>query len=82
MNATWARDLSTFSGRLMGKTQYKSDKISHNMTQIASVLPVATISISLWTLISRQRRGLICGTKIPMQELEPKMQGKLIREGA
>ena len=32
----------------------KSDKISHNMTQIASVLAVATAFIGL---ISRQRRG-------------------------
>ena len=51
------------------------------MAQIASVLALATASISLWTLISRQRRGgLIRETKIPMQELEPKVQGALIRE--
>ena len=48
------------------------------MAQIASVLAVATVFISLWTLISRQRRrGLIRETKIPMQELKPKVQGGL-----
>ena len=55
--ATWAYDLCTFSGCLMGKIREKSDKVSHNMTQIASVLAVTTTFISLWTLISRQRRG-------------------------
>ena len=37
------------------------------------MLAVATVIIGLWT---RQRReGLICETKIPMQELKPKVQG-------
>ena len=39
------------------------------MTQIASMLAVATVFVSLWTLISTQ--GLIRETKISMQELEP-----------
>ena len=53
------------------------------MIQIASVLAVATVFISLWILISRQRGGgLICKAKIHMQELEPKVQGGgLICEG-
>ena len=45
------------------------------MAQIASVLAVVTVFISLWTLISRHRRELIHETKILMQELEPKVQG-------
>ena len=49
------------------------------MTQIASVLAVATVFIGLWTLIStfdsQKGGGLIRETKIPMQELEPKVQG-------
>ena len=40
------------------------------MTQTASMLAVATVFVSLWTVISRQRRGLIYKTKIPTQELE------------
>ena len=55
-NATSACDLCTFSGCLMGRLK-KSDQVSHNMTQIASVLAVATVFVSLWTLISRQRTG-------------------------
>ena len=52
-----------------GQNLRKSDKVSHNnMTQVASVLAVATVFISLRTLISRQRRGLIHETNIPMQE--------------
>ena len=42
------------------------------MAQIASVLVVATIVIGIWTL---EKGGLIGETKIPMQELEPKVQG-------
>ena len=50
------------------------------MTQIASMLAVATVFVSLWTLISRQ--GLIHETKVPIQELEPaKSAGGLICEG-
>ena len=49
------------------------------MTQIANVLAVATVCIGLWTLLSivdsQRRGGLIGETKIPMQELEPKVQG-------
>ena len=43
------------------------------MTQIANLLAVATVFIGLWTLISTFycQRG---GTKVPMQELELKMQ--------
>ena len=57
-NTTWARDLYTFSGSLMGKTQEKQQR--HNLTQIANVLAVATVFIGLWTLLSiidGQRRG-------------------------
>ena len=51
------------------------------MTQIASLLAVATVFIGLWTLIStfychcREGGGLIRETKLPMQELELKVQG-------
>ena len=48
------------------------------MAQIASVLVVATVFISLWILISRQRRGAYMRDKIPTQELEPKVQGGLV----
>ena len=43
------------------------------MTQIASLLAVATVFIGLWTLFYSQGGGLICKTKLPMQELELKM---------
>jgi hypothetical protein len=57
------------------------------MTQMASLLAVATVFVGLWTRISilySQRRGLICEAKLPMtmQELEPKMQGGLCARGA
>ena len=49
------------------------------MTQIASLLAVATVFVGLWTLniyILMSGRGeLICETKLPMQELELKIQG-------
>jgi hypothetical protein len=53
---------------------------------MASLLAVATIFVGLWTLNiyilqSEMGGGLIRETKLPMQELEPKMQGRLICEG-
>ena len=42
------------------------------MAQIARLLAVATVFIGLWT---RNNWGLICETKLSMQELELKMQG-------
>ena len=57
------------------------------MAQMASLLVVATVFVALWTLniyILQSERGgggLIHETKLPMQELEPKLQGGLIREG-
>ena len=53
------------------------------MIQIASLLAVATVFIDLWTPFYSQGGGggLICETKLPMQELELKMQGGLMREG-
>ena len=49
------------------------------MTQIASLLAVAT---DLRTpFYSQGGGGLIRETKLPMQELELKMQGGLMREG-
>ena len=55
----------------------RHDKVRHNMTQIASVLAVATVFIGLWTPISTFDRegGLIGETKIPMWELEQKVWG-------
>ena len=81
-NATWVRDLCTFSGYLMGKT----NKVRHTMAQIASLIAVATVFISLWPLIftfysQGGRWGLIRETKLPMQELELKSQGGLLHEG-
>ena len=57
------------------------------MAQMASLLVVATVFVALWTLNiyilqSEREGGLIHETKLPMQELEPKLQGGgLIREG-
>ena len=52
------------------------------MPQISSVLAVATVLISTWTQISRQRKGAYMRDKIPMQKLEPKVQGDLYTRGA
>ena len=45
-----------------------SDIASYNMTQIASVLAVATVFIGLWTLIatfhSQRRRGVLQNTYV------------------
>ena len=50
------------------------------MAQMASSLVVATVFVALWTLNiyilqSERGGGLIHETKLPMQELEPKLQG-------
>ena len=61
----------------------KNDKVRHNMTQIASLLAVATVFVDLWApFYSQGGGGLIREIKVPMQELELKMQGGgLMREG-
>ena len=51
----------------------KNDKVRHNMTQIASLLAVATVFIGLWTLFTVREGGLIHETKLPMQELKLKL---------
>ena len=53
------------------------------MTQIASLLAVAPVFVDLWAPFYSQRGGggLIRETKVPMQELELKMEGGLMREG-
>ena len=56
----------------------KNDKVRHMMTQIASLLAVATTYGLHFTV---REGGLIRETKLPMQELELKMQGGLMREG-
>ena len=53
----------------------KNDNVRHIVTQIASLLAVATVFIDLWTPFYSQGGGLIRETKLPMQELELKMQG-------
>ena len=46
------------------------------------MLSVANVFMGLWTLRSRQRSGGLIGeTKIPLQELEPNVQGCLYRGG-
>ena len=54
----------------------KNNKVRHNVTQIASLLAVATVFIDLWNPFYCQGGGLIHETKLPMQELELKMQGR------
>ena len=75
-NATWARDLYTFSGFLMGKSREKLQ--GHNMTQIASVLAVVAVFISL---IYRQRRGAYTCDKNAYAGTWAKSAGGLIHEG-
>ena len=71
------RAISVFSLAYWWAKLEKNDKVRHNMTQIASLLAVATVFIDLWTpFYSRGGGGgLILETKVPMQELELKMQG-------
>ena len=68
----------------MGKLK-KSNKVRHNMTQIANVLAVVTFFYWLMNLhMTVKEGGLKCETKIPtcMQKLEPKVQGGLCTKGA
>ena len=52
------------------------------MTQIASLLVVATVFVDLWApFYSQGEGGLIRETKVPMQELELKMEGGLCTRG-
>ena len=44
----------------------KNDKVTHNMTQIASLLAVATVFVDLWAPFYSQGGGLICETKVPI----------------
>ena len=63
----------------------KNDKVSHNMTQIASFLAVATIFVDLWAPFYSQGGGGLYARQtlkyLYMQELELKMEGGLMREG-
>ena len=59
----------------------KNNKVRHIMTQIASLLAVATIVIVLWPPFYSQGGGRICETKLLMQELELKMQEGLCARG-
>ena len=45
-NATWTRDLCSSFGCLVGNTR-ENNKVWHNMTQIASLLAVATVFVDL-----------------------------------
>ena len=53
------------------------------MTQIASLLAVATVLVDLWAPFYSQGGGLIHvrETQVPMQELELKMEGGLCAKG-
>ena len=59
----------------------KNDKVRHIVTQTARLLAVATVFIDLWTHFTVREGGLIRETKLPMQELELKMQGGLCARG-
>ena len=49
---------------------------------IASLIAVATVFVDLWApFYSQGGGGLIRETKVPMQELEPKMEGGLCARG-
>ena len=49
---------SVLSLSVCGWTKLEKDgKVRHNMTQIASLLAVATVFIGLWTLFTSQRGG-------------------------
>ena len=69
------RNLCSFSGCLVGKTR-ENDKVRH-MTQISSLLAVATVFVALWTQFYSQGGGgaYIHETKASMQELELKCRG-------
>ena len=76
------RAMSVLSLTVWWANLEKNDKVRHDMTQIASLLAVATVFIDLWApFYSQGGGGLIHETKLPMQELELKMQGGLMREG-
>ena len=55
MLCAWAYDLCAFSGCLMGKT--REDKGRPNMTQMTSLLAVATVVIDLRTLFLQSETG-------------------------
>ena len=67
----------------MDKTGEKG-QVSLDITQVVSVLTIAMgftgLSIQLARFHSQSRRGLMCETKIPMQELWLKMGGRHMDE--
>ena len=75
------RAISVFSLAVWWAKLEKNDKVRHIVTQIASLLAVATFFVDLWVLFFCQGGGLICETKLPMQELELKVQGGLCMRG-
>ena len=76
------RTISVLSLAVWWAKLEKNDKVRHNVTQIARLLAVATVFIDLWTpFYSQGERGLIHATKLPVQELELKMQGGLCAGG-
>ena len=82
LNATWARDICTFSGCLVGKTR-ENNEVRYNMTQIASLITVATVFYWLMDSILQlgRGRGTCIRDKLPMQEFKLKMQGEGIIVG-
>ena len=68
-NATWARDLCTFcvlSLTVWWEKLEKNDKVRHSMTQIASLLAVATAFVDLWAPFYSQGGGAYTRDKVPM----------------
>ena len=76
-------------GRANSVLSLEKNKVKYNTTQIASLLAVATVFVGLWTLDiyilllagGGGGVGITHETKLPMLELELRMQGGLCARG-
>ena len=60
------RAISVLSLAVWWEKLEKNNKVRHSVTQIASLLAVATVFLDLWTPFYSQGGGLIRETKLPM----------------